>query len=41
MRPIHKKWITEDGSPYIAVNAQIQAGNHDFFSFTKEKVKIL
>lgn len=41
VRPIHKKWITEDGSPYIAVNAQIQAGKHDFFSFTKEKVRIL
>lgn len=35
VRPIHKKWITEDGKPYIAVNAQVQAGKHDFHIFTK------
>ena len=39
VRPVHKKWITEDGKPYIAVNAQIQAGNHTFSTYTKQQVK--
>jgi hypothetical protein len=26
VRPVHKKWLSRDGKPYIAVNAQIQAG---------------
>lgn len=25
VRPVHKKWLSEDGKPYIAVNAQVQA----------------
>lgn len=25
VRPPHKKWLSKDGKPYIAVNAQIQA----------------
>jgi hypothetical protein len=28
---VHAKWITEDGKPYIAVNAQIQAGDDEQF----------
>ncbi len=24
VRPAHKKWISEDGQAYIAVNAQVQ-----------------
>jgi A/G-specific adenine glycosylase len=27
VRPVHKKWLSKDGHPYIAVNAQIQAGD--------------
>lgn len=27
VRPVHQKWLTEDGKPYIAANAQIQAGH--------------
>lgn len=40
VRPVHKKWITEDGKPYIAVNAQIQAGTSDFNTFSKKAVKL-
>lgn len=36
VRPAHKKWITEDGIPYIAVNAQIQKGKHIFSTYTKQ-----
>ncbi len=36
VRPAHKKWITTDGVPYIAVNAQIQQGNHRFSIYTKQ-----
>lgn len=36
VRPIHRKWITEDGVPYIAVNAQIQQGRHTFSIYTKQ-----
>jgi endonuclease III len=32
VRPVHKKWITKDGQPYIAVNAQIQAGDASIFA---------
>jgi A/G-specific adenine glycosylase len=31
VRPVHKKWITKDGKPYIAVNAQIQRGDSSIF----------
>ena len=37
VRPIHAKWITEDGKPYIAVNAQIQAWTSDIFTKTDKK----
>lgn len=40
VRPIHKKWITEDGKPYIAVNAQVQAGKHDFLKWNKKWEKL-
>lgn len=36
VRPIHKKWLSEDGHPYIAVNAQVQAGIHNFHIFSKK-----
>jgi hypothetical protein len=39
VRPVHKKWITTDGKPYIAVNAQIQAGKVDFNRYTKSEAK--
>lgn len=38
VRPPHKKWMSEDGKPYIAVNAQIQTGNHDFQIFQKKEM---
>jgi hypothetical protein len=31
VRPIHKKWLSKDGKPYIAMNAQIQAGAASIF----------
>ncbi len=31
VRPVHRKWLSGDGKPYIAVNAQIQAGNASVF----------
>ena len=37
VRPAHKKWITEDGVPYIGVNAQIQQGVHVFHIYEKNK----
>jgi hypothetical protein len=40
VRPIHKKWLSTDGKPYIAVNAQIQAGNADIFEqYSKADMK--
>ncbi len=36
VRPIHQKWITEDGKPYIAINAQIQSWKYEFHIFTKK-----
>ena len=39
VRPVHEKWISEDGIPYIAVNAQIQTGTHDFREYTKHDTK--
>jgi A/G-specific adenine glycosylase len=38
VRPPHKKWISDDGKPYIAVNAQIQAGEPHFEIFTKKEI---
>jgi A/G-specific adenine glycosylase len=28
VRPVHSKWLSTDGKPYIAVNAQIQTGEY-------------
>ena len=39
VRPVHKKWLSEDGKPYIAVNAQIQAGGHNFCEWKKSDIK--
>ena len=41
VRPVHKKWITTDGKPYIAVNAQVQAGKVDFKAYTKSEFKAI
>lgn len=40
VRPVHKKWITKDGKPYIAVNAQIQSWGHNFNIFTKKSIEL-
>lgn len=37
VRPPHKKWFSENGKPYIAVNAQIQMGKHLFTEHKKNK----
>lgn len=37
VRPVHKKWLSKDGKPYIAVNAQIQVGNKEQFGFFEKK----
>ena len=39
VRPIHEKWISEDGIPYIAVNAQIQAGVYIFKEYSRSEAK--
>lgn len=39
VRPAHKKWLSGDGKPYIAVNAQIQTGTHDFREYSKSDAK--
>jgi A/G-specific adenine glycosylase len=39
VRPAHRKWISEDGRPYLMVNAQIQTGRHDFWEYTKSEAK--
>lgn len=36
VRPAHKKWISEEGKPYIVVNAQIQVWEHPFIIFKKK-----
>lgn len=41
VRPIHRKWLSEDGKPYIAVNAQVQAGNNTFYKWDKKGTKII
>ena len=41
VRPVHKKWITKDGNPYIAVNAQVQAGKVNFKTYTKSEFKAI
>lgn len=37
VRPVHKKWLSKDGRPYIAVNAQIQVGNKEQFETFEKK----
>ncbi len=40
VRPVHKKWISEDGKPYAMVNAQIQVGDAgQFKEYSREKSK--
>jgi len=43
VRPVHKKWLSKDGKPYIAVNAQVQVGKMEQFRTfeKKEAQKIL
>ncbi len=40
VRPVHKKWLSEDGKPYIAVNAQVQVGEIQFEKWNKKGEKI-
>ena len=41
VRPVHKKWLSIDGKPYIAVNAQVQAGKSDIFEqYSKIEMRI-
>ncbi len=41
VRPVHKKWLSIDGKPYIAVNAQVQAGKSDIFEqYSKTDMKL-
>jgi len=39
VRPPHKKWLSKDGKPYIAVNAQIQTGKENFIKYIKKESK--
>ncbi len=40
VRPVHKKWLSKDGKPYIAVNAQVQVGNKaQFGAFEKKEAQ--
>ncbi len=40
VRPIHKKWLSIDGKPYITMNAQIQAGDASVFKqYSKKDMK--
>lgn len=39
VRPIHKKWLSKNDEPFIAVNAQIQTGKHNFKVFDKKIAK--
>jgi adenine-specific DNA glycosylase len=41
VRPPHRKWLDTDGSPYLAVNAQIQVGEVNFALFERSEVKNL
>lgn len=36
VRPIHKKWLTTDDQPFVAVNVQIQTGIQNFEKFNKK-----
>jgi hypothetical protein len=37
VRPVHAKWLADDGRAYIAVNAQIQSGDRQQFQKTDKK----
>ena len=39
VRPVHKKWISKDGRPFIEVNAQIQTGTYEFHEYSKSEAK--
>lgn len=39
VRPIHKKWLSNAGEPFVAVNVQIQTGRHNFKEFEKKIAK--
>lgn len=40
VRPVHYKWLSQDGKPYIAVHAQIQIGTSDIFKqYSKIQMK--
>lgn len=42
VRPVHKKWISKEGQPYIAVNAQIQVGDASAFEkYEKSEAKLI
>jgi endonuclease III len=42
VRPVHKKWLAEDGSAYIAVNAQVQMGDiSQFVFYQKSHAKVI
>lgn len=38
VRPVHKKWLSNDGKPYIAVNAQVQVGTIPFVKWDKNNI---
>jgi A/G-specific adenine glycosylase len=37
VRPIQKKWMSEDGKPYVIVNAQVQTWRVHFLEFSKKE----
>jgi hypothetical protein len=39
VRPVHRKWLSTDEKPYIAVNAQVQTGDYVWREWTKQEVK--
>ena len=42
VRPVHRKWLSKDGKPYITVNAQVQAGDVSIFAqYNKPDMKTI
>ena len=39
VRPVHRKWISKDGRPFIGVNAQIQTGTYEFHEYSKSEAR--
>lgn len=37
VRPIQKKWMSEDGKPYVLLNAQVQTWKVNFSEFSKKE----